>query len=44
MGLTLLALQRRRRQIAAADVFHQPGLQGSSECRELPVQTVADVR
>ena len=44
MGLTLLALQRRRRQIAAADVFREPGLQGSGECRGLPVQTVPEVR
>ena len=40
MGLTLLALQGSRRQITAADVFRQPGLQGSGECRGLPVQTV----
>ena len=44
MGLTLLALQGSRRQITAADVFRQPGLQGSGECRGLPVQTVSDVR
>jgi len=44
MGLTLLALQGSRRQVTTADVFLQPGLQGSGECRGLPVQTVADVR
>ena len=44
MGLTLLSLQGSRRQITAADVFRQPGLQGSGECRGLPVQTVSNVR
>ena len=44
MGLTLLALQGSRRQITTADVFRQPGLQGSAECRRLPVQKVSDVR
>jgi hypothetical protein len=44
MGLTLLALQCSRRQIAATDVFCQPSLQGSGECRGLPVQTVPEVR
>ena len=39
MGLTLLTLQGSRRQITAADVFRQPGLQGSGECWGLPVQT-----
>jgi len=44
MGLTLLALQGSRRQITAADVFRQPGLQCGGECRGLPFQTVSDVR